>query len=107
MDNARQSFASRRDSEKTRERMLDELRVKLHLRNTPKRIECYDISNLQGSMVVGSQVDFDEGEPQQDLYRRYRIRSVRRPGRFRQHVRSSQPRAWNARREEKSIPTCG
>ncbi len=74
MENARQSFASRRDSEKTRERMLDELRVKLHLRNTPKRIECYDISNLQGSMVVGSQVTFDEGAARKDLYRRYRIR---------------------------------
>ncbi len=75
MDNARQSFASRRDNEKTRERMLEDLRAKLELRNTPKRIECYDISNLQGSMVVGSQVTFDEGEPQKNLYRRYRIRS--------------------------------
>jgi excinuclease ABC subunit C len=56
--------------------MLDDLRVKLHLRNTPKRIECYDISNLQGSMVVGSQATFDEGEPQKTLYRRYRIRTV-------------------------------
>jgi excinuclease ABC subunit C len=56
--------------------MLEELRTKLHLRNTPKRIECYDISNLQGSMVVGSQATFDEGEPRKDLYRRYRIRSV-------------------------------
>ena len=75
MDNARQSFASRRDNEKTREQMLDDLRVKLNLRNSPKRMECYDISNLQGSMVVGSQVTFDEGEPQKNLYRRYRIRS--------------------------------
>jgi excinuclease ABC subunit C len=75
MDNARQSFAARRDNEKTREQMLEDLRVKLHLRNTPKRIECYDISNLQGSMVVGSQATFDEGEPQKNLYRRYRIRS--------------------------------
>ena len=75
MDNARQSFASRRDNEKTRERMLEDLRTKIGLRNTPKRIECYDISNLQGSMVVGSQVTFDEGEPQKNLYRRYRIRS--------------------------------
>jgi excinuclease ABC subunit C len=56
--------------------MLDELRAKLHLRNSPKRIECYDISNLQGSMVVGSQATFDEGEPQKALYRRYRIRAV-------------------------------
>src|ERR1700688_1048968 len=75
MDNARQSFASRRDNEKTRESMLEDLRVKLGLHNAPKRIECYDISNLQGSMVVGSQVTFDEGEPQKNLYRRYRIRS--------------------------------
>src|SRR5579885_1429414 len=76
MDNARQSFAARRDNENTRERMLEELRARLHLRNTPKRIECYDISNLQGSMVVGSQATFDEGEPRKDLYRRYRIRTV-------------------------------
>ena len=76
MDNARQSFTARRDNENTREKMLEELRVKLHLRNTPKRIECYDISNLQGSMVVGSQATFDEGEPQKALYRRYRIRTV-------------------------------
>jgi excinuclease ABC subunit C len=76
MDNARQSFASRRDNEKTREQMLEDLRAKLGLRNTPKRIECYDISNLQGSMVVGSQVTFDEGEPQKNLYRRYRVRTV-------------------------------
>lgn len=74
LENARQSFAARRDSEDTREKMLEDLRTKLHLRNTPKRMECYDISNLQGSMVVGSQVTFDEGEPRKDLYRRYRIR---------------------------------
>jgi excinuclease ABC subunit C len=75
-ENARQSFAARRDNEHTREQMLEELRRKLHLRNTPKRIECYDISNLQGAMVVASQVVFDEGEPRKDLYRRYRIRDV-------------------------------
>jgi excinuclease ABC subunit C len=75
MENAHQSFVSRQEKENTRERMLEDLRVKLHLRNTPKRIECYDISNLQGSMVVGSQVTFDEGEPRKQLYRRYRIRS--------------------------------
>ena len=76
MDNARQSFAARRDNENTREKMLEELRTKLHLRNTPKRMECYDISNLQGTMVVASQVTFDEGEPQKQLYRRYRMRTV-------------------------------
>ncbi|MGH7906485.1 MAG: excinuclease ABC subunit UvrC [Candidatus Binataceae bacterium] len=76
LENARQNFTARRDSESTRERMLEDLRQKLHLRNTPKRIECYDISNLQGSMLVASQVTFDEGEPRKNLYRRYRIRTV-------------------------------
>jgi excinuclease ABC subunit C len=40
MDNARQSFAARRDTDATREKMLEELRSRFHLRNTPKRIEC-------------------------------------------------------------------
>ncbi|HUY28010.1 MAG TPA: excinuclease ABC subunit UvrC [Candidatus Binataceae bacterium] len=74
LENARQSFAARRDKEQTREKMLEDLRTRLHLKNSPKRIECYDISNLQGSMVVGSQVTFDEGEPLKAQYRRYRIR---------------------------------
>jgi len=76
MENARQSYSARRDNENTRERMLEELRSRLHLRNAPRRVECYDISNLQGSMVVGSQATFDDGEPRKDLYRRYRIRTV-------------------------------
>ncbi len=97
-DNARQSFAARRDSEKTRERMLDELRVKLRLRNTPKRIECYDISNLQGTMVVASQVVFDEGLARKDLYRRYRIRTVAGQDDFASMVRGAQP-APGARRQ--------
>ena len=91
MENARQSFASRRDNESTREKMLDELRAKLHLRNLPKRIECYDISNLQGSMVVGSQATFDEGEPQKALYRRYRIRTVEGQDDFASLVRGPDP----------------
>ena len=77
IENAKQSFAARRDSEQTRERMLEELRIKLSLRNSPKRIECYDISNLQGTMIVASQVTFDEAEPVKNLYRRYRMRTVK------------------------------
>jgi len=74
--NARQSFFARRDNETQREKMLEELRTKLNLKNTPKRIECFDISHLQGSLIVASQVTFDEGEPQKNRYRRYRLRTV-------------------------------
>jgi excinuclease ABC subunit C len=75
-ENARQSFLERRDADHQRERMLEELRTKLRLRNAPKRIECFDISNIQGSLAVGSMVTFDEGEPDKSRYRRFRIKTV-------------------------------
>jgi excinuclease ABC subunit C len=75
-ENARHSYAERRDVGKRRERMIEELQRKLHLRNAPKRIECFDISNIQGNLSVGSMVTFDEGEPCTARYRRYRIRTV-------------------------------
>lgn len=76
MANARHSFAERRDQGTQRERMLEELRQRLHLRSAPKRIECFDISNIQGNLTVASMVTFDEGEPCPARYRRYRIRTV-------------------------------
>jgi excinuclease ABC subunit C len=75
-ENAAHSFRERRDTGKQRERMIEELQRKLHLRNAPKRIECFDISNIQGSLAVGSMVTFDEGEPDKNRYRRFRIRTV-------------------------------
>lgn len=42
-----------------------------------RTIECYDISNIQGTLSVASRVFFEDGEPDTDLYRRYRIRTVR------------------------------
>jgi excinuclease ABC subunit C len=75
-ENAAHSFRERRDTGKQRERMLEELQRKLHLRNAPKRIECFDISNIQGTLAVGSMVTFDEGESDKNRYRRYRIRTV-------------------------------
>ncbi len=48
----------------------------LRLKNTPRTIECFDISNIQGNQVVASQVTFVDGQPDKKRYRRYRIRSV-------------------------------
>ena len=75
-ENAAHSYAERHDAGKRRERMLEELQAKLHLRSAPKRIECFDISNIMGNLSVGSMVTFDEGEPCTARYRRYRIRTV-------------------------------
>jgi excinuclease ABC subunit C len=75
-ENARQSFRERQDVSRNRERMSEELQRSLHLRNAPKRIECFDISNIQGRMAVGSMVTFDEGEADKSRYRRFRIKTV-------------------------------
>jgi excinuclease ABC subunit C len=75
-ENAQQSFRERQDADRKHERMAEELQRKLHLRNAPKRIECFDISNMQGRLAVGSMVTFDEGEPDKSRYRRFRIKTV-------------------------------
>lgn len=55
---------------------LEEVQKKLHLQKYPHRIECYDISNIQGVDAVASRVVFMDGAPDKSLYRRYKIRSV-------------------------------
>lgn len=75
-ENAMHGFRERQDGEHQYERISEELRRKLHLRNAPKRIECVDISTFQGGMAVGSLVSFDEGQPDKNGYRRFRIKTV-------------------------------
>ncbi|HKW78049.1 MAG TPA: helix-hairpin-helix domain-containing protein, partial [Candidatus Limnocylindria bacterium] len=61
------------DRGKTQE-ALEELRVALALDTSPRRIECYDVSHVQGTDVVASLVAFEEGRPARQWYRRFRIR---------------------------------
>lgn len=52
------------------------LREALRLEKNPKIIECFDISNIQGTDSVGSMVRFRNGEPDKSEYRRFRIKTV-------------------------------
>jgi excinuclease ABC subunit C len=61
---------------------LAELQSALRLPVPPNRIECYDISNTQGTSAVGSMVVFEQGVPSKKLYRRFNIRSVSGPDDF-------------------------
>jgi excinuclease ABC subunit C len=63
------------DSQKTA-LALDELRDVLNLPVPPQRMECYDISNIQGTSAVGSMVVFEGGRPKSAEYRRFRIKTV-------------------------------
>lgn len=56
--------------------VLEELKERLNLGRIPQRIECYDISNIQGLSAVGSQVAFLAAKPDKANYRRYRIKTV-------------------------------
>jgi excinuclease ABC subunit C len=58
------------------EQSLAELQQALNLSAPPNRIECYDISNTQGTAIVGAMVVFSQGVPDKKLYRKFNIESV-------------------------------
>jgi excinuclease ABC subunit C len=66
-----------------RDEALGELAAALGLAKPPERIECYDMSNIQGTSAVGSMVVFIDGRPEPKEYRRFRIRSGDTPDDFR------------------------
>ncbi|WP_395657897.1 excinuclease ABC subunit UvrC [Nocardioides sp.] len=78
--NAAQSLAlhkTKRASDlTTRNRALEEIQEALGLDEVPLRIECYDVSNLQGTEVVASMVVFEDGLARKSEYRRFVIRGV-------------------------------
>jgi excinuclease ABC subunit C len=58
------------------EQALAELQQALNLPEPPNRIECYDVSNIQGTAIVGAMVVFTQGVPDKKLYRKFNIESV-------------------------------
>ncbi len=79
-ENARESLDMLRvrwlaDSDK-RDQALSQLQEELDLPTYPRRIECYDNSNIQGTSPVASMVVFIEGQPRTQEYRRFRIKTV-------------------------------
>jgi excinuclease ABC subunit C len=78
--NAQQSLAlhkTKRASDlTTRNQALEEIQQALGLDDVPLRIECYDVSNLQGTEVVASMVVFEDGLARKSEYRRFVIKGV-------------------------------
>jgi excinuclease ABC subunit C len=54
----------------------------LHLENPPRRIECFDISNIQGTDAVAAMVTFTDGRPKKSDYRKFKIRNKQTPDDF-------------------------
>ena len=79
-ENAREALAMQRvrwlaNRDKT-EAALSLLQDELDLPEPPRRIECYDISTIQGTNTVASMVVFEDGSPRNHEYRRFRIKTV-------------------------------
>jgi excinuclease ABC subunit C len=86
---------------------LAELQEALALVEPPNRIECYDISNIQGTAAVGSMVVFEQGVPNKRLYRRFNIKSVSGPDDFAsmEEILSRRFKRWLAAREQTEVGT--
>ena len=78
--NAKETFTRHRlkrgTDHNSRARALQELQTHLQLPNAPLRIECYDMSHLQGTDYVGSMVVLEDAVPRKSEYRRFKIRGV-------------------------------
>lgn len=55
---------------------VEELKKFLGLKNLPRRMECFDISHIQGSDSVASLAVFEDGAPDKDHYRRYKLKTT-------------------------------
>ena len=75
-NNAENVFNTERIHEADEKKALEILAERLHLKKTPHRIECFDISNVGGRYAVGSMVTFLEGKPEKSGYRRFKIKTV-------------------------------
>lgn len=70
------------DPEKHSNRILNQLKIDLKMENIPSHIECFDISNIQGTNTVAACVVFINAKPSKTNYRKYNIKSVSGPDDF-------------------------
>jgi len=73
--NAENTFQKKVSEKETLSLTLEELRKRLRLGTLPRRVECFDISNLFGTLAVGSMVSFLDGQADRPAYRHYKIQA--------------------------------
>lgn len=100
--NAAAAYRDRDEKEATAEALLQELVRRLQLSRIPRRIECYDISTIQGRFSVGSRVVFTSGSADLHNYRHYRIRTIEGQDDFAM-LREMFQRRFSAENREKEV----
>ncbi len=76
----------------------------LCLKNYPKRMECYDISNISGVDKVGSMVVFTDGEPDRSAYRRFKIKTVEGIDDYKSHQEMMRRRLARLKTDSEKFP---
>lgn len=74
--NAEARFRKEKDAQTIREKTLLEMQDKLHLSRFPRRIECFDNSNISGTSFVSTLVAFTDGVKDSSRYRKYKVKSA-------------------------------
>ncbi len=74
--NAQQAFSDKQRERGAARTAIERLKRALHLTKEPRSLECFDISHLGGEGIVASLVRFEDGAPNKELYRHYKIRST-------------------------------
>ena len=74
--NAAEAYREQGSRREARHQVLQDIAARLHLRRLPQRIECFDVSNVQGRFSVASMAVLSDGEPDKGAYRHFRIRTV-------------------------------
>ena len=82
----------------------ESLKTKLNLKNYPKRMECYDISNVSGVDKVGSMVVFIDGEADKKSYRRFKIKTFEGADDYRSHQEMMRRRLERLFSDEEKFP---
>ena len=74
--NAREVWQERGSRDEARHKVLAEIKQRLHLQRIPQRMECFDVSTIQGQATVASMAVVLDGEPAPAEYRHYRVKTV-------------------------------
>ena len=80
------------------------LQEKLNLMRYPRRMECYDISNISGVDKVGSMVVFIDGQPDFDSYRRFKIKTVEGADDYKSHQEMMERRLERLKFDSEKFP---
>ena len=92
------------DPERHKNRIMNQMKIDLKLENEPNHIECFDVSNIQGTNSVAACVVFIDGKPMKKMYRKFIIKTVEGPNDFKSMEEIIYRRYSRLLNENKSLP---